>query len=192
MQVLKDPLGTQGRAADDLRLAAVALPGVHAAFGRGVGVSARIEDEDERERLRELVRDCATGAHGRRQRRGGYIVRTAADGAPLEALRADMLYLPRLWEHVRAGAAARADRHAGARGPAAVGARMLRDELRPDVRRVLVDDRRRSSRACAQFAARVHARGRSSASSCTRRRGRSSTCTASRRRSAARSDARCR
>ena len=55
VQVVKDPLGTKGAQPDHLHDAALALPGVHAARVRGVGVSARIEDEAERERLRTAV-----------------------------------------------------------------------------------------------------------------------------------------
>ena len=142
VQVLKDPLGTKGA-----RLStAVSLPSrflVYMPFGRGVGVSARIEDLETREQLRTTVRDLAEGlpsptattaANG-----GGYIVRTAAHRAPPEALHADMLYLSRLWEHVRqellrasAGTLVHAD--------LPLAARMLRDELSPEVRRVTVDD----------------------------------------------------
>jgi ribonuclease G len=131
VQVVKDPLGTKGARLSTF----ISLPSrflVYMPYGRGVGVSARIEDEAERESLRESVRTLANG-HG-----GGYIVRTAAHQAPPEALRADMLYLARLWEHVRqaylsvsAGSLVHED--------LPLPLRMLRDEMGPDVRRVLVD-----------------------------------------------------
>src|SRR5437868_12801694 len=60
--------------------------------GRGIGISARIEDEAERHRLRE-----AANVFLRADESGGYIVRTAAEGASPEALRADMLFLQKLW-----------------------------------------------------------------------------------------------
>ena len=72
--------------------------------------------------LRELVLEM-------RQREsdgGGYIVRTAAEGAAPEALRADMLFLRRLWELLREQAARSAGLPAGARGPAAGGAAAAR------------------------------------------------------------------
>jgi len=65
---------------------------VYVPGGTGVGVSARIEDERERERMRELV-ELVRPEGGD----GGYIVRTAGEGAERDALRADMLYLSRLW-----------------------------------------------------------------------------------------------
>ncbi len=134
VQVLKDPLGSKGARLTTF----VSLPSrflVYMPCGRGVGVSARIADEADRERLRAMVREAAD----LQQAGGGYIVRTAARGAPPEALRADMLYLARLWDHVRqeqlrvtSGSLVHAD--------LPLGARMLRDELGAEVRRVLVDE----------------------------------------------------
>jgi len=92
VQVLKDPLGTKGARLTTF----ITIPSrylVYMPFGHGVGVSARIETEEERQRLREAVQ--AASAEGDA---GGYIVRTAAEGAAAEALRADMLFLRKLWE----------------------------------------------------------------------------------------------
>ena len=86
-------------------------------FGHGVGVSARIENEDERQRLREAVQSAVVEGDA-----GGYIVRTAAEGAAPEALRADMLFLRRLWEVLDAKARAARAGNAGARGPRAAAA----------------------------------------------------------------------
>ena len=134
VQVLKDPLGSKGaRLTTFVSLASRFL--VYMPVGRGVGVSARISDEAERERLRALVRELAEA----QQSGGGYIVRTAAHGAPHEALRADMLYLARLWEHVRQQQL-RAATGSLVHADLPLGARMLRDELGADVRRVLVDE----------------------------------------------------
>jgi ribonuclease G len=61
VQVVKDPLGSKGA-----RLATfISLPSrflVYMPYGRGVGVSSRIEDEAAREALRERVRELARGA----------------------------------------------------------------------------------------------------------------------------------
>ncbi|HKC15783.1 MAG TPA: ribonuclease G [Steroidobacteraceae bacterium] len=146
VQVLKEPLGTKGARLTTL----VSLPSrflVFMPFGRGVGVSARIEDEGTREHFRALVRELAATSGGE----GGYIVRTAAHRAPLEALRADMLYLARLWEHVRQESL-RAATATRVHSDLPLGARMLRDELGPDVRRVLVDSAEEGERM-RQFAA---------------------------------------
>jgi ribonuclease G len=132
VQVVKDPLGTKGA-----RLTTyVTIPSrylVHLPFGHGVGISARIEDEDERIRLREILEDIAA------DRDGGWIVRTAAEAAPREALRADLLFLEKLWEAVheqgrRSGPGTLV--HADLDLPL----RLLRDLLAPRVERVRVDD----------------------------------------------------
>jgi ribonuclease G len=137
VQVVKDPLGTKGA-----RLSThIALPSrflVYMPRGSRVGVSSRIEDEAERARLRDLIAALARERGDPTVNRGGYIVRTAAQGAPLEALHADMLYLDRLWNHVRTSAASIT---AGSlvHEDLPLWTRVLRDELNPEVRRVLVD-----------------------------------------------------
>ncbi|HKE94553.1 MAG TPA: ribonuclease G [Povalibacter sp.] len=91
VQVLKDPLGTKGARLTTF----ITIPSrflVYMPKGRGIGISARIEDEAERQRLRE-----AAGMFVQPEQVGGYIVRTAAEGATPEALRADMLFLQKLW-----------------------------------------------------------------------------------------------
>jgi ribonuclease G len=137
VQVVKDPIGTKGA-----RLSThVSLPSRYLVFmprGSRVGVSARIESEPERNRLRELVALFAAQSEANGGTRGGYIVRTAALGAPLEALHADMMYLQRLWTHVRERAAVTPAGNL-VHEDLPLSTRVLRDELRPEVRRVLVD-----------------------------------------------------
>ena len=91
VQVLKDPLGTKGARLTTF----ITIPSRYLVYmpkGRGIGISARIEDEAERQRLRE-----AAALFLRSDEPGGYIVRTAAEGATPDALRADMLFLQKLW-----------------------------------------------------------------------------------------------
>ena len=132
VQVVKDPLGTKGA-----RLTTyITLPSRYLVYmpqGRGVGVSARIEDESERERLRAAVR-----AGVEPEESAGYIVRTAAEDASPEALRADMIYLRKLWEFVREkGLRTQPGQLVHADLP--LHLRILRDLLRPEVDRVLID-----------------------------------------------------
>ena len=132
VQVLKDPLGTKGA-----RLTTyITLPSrflVYMPRGRGVGVSTRIENEAERQRLREAVQLFAPAGDP-----GGWIVRTAAEECAIEALRADMLFLQRLWELVRArGSDARAGQLVHEDLPLEL--RVLRDQLGQHIDRVLVD-----------------------------------------------------
>ena len=132
VQVLKDPLGTKGARLTTF----VTIPSrylVFMPFGHGVGVSARIENEDERQRLREAVQSAVVEGEA-----GGYIVRTAAEGAAPEALRADMLFLRRLWEVLDANArSARAG--ALVHEDLALPLRLMRDLVGEGVDRVLVD-----------------------------------------------------
>ena len=132
VQVLKDPLGTKGARLTTF----ITIPSrylVMMPYGEGVGVSARIEDDEERERLRQIIENLTDSDVIR-----GYIVRTAAEGATAEALRADMLFLQKIWEAIeesigqsRAGDLVYADL------PLAV--RLLRDLLGSEMERVRVD-----------------------------------------------------
>jgi ribonuclease G len=132
VQVVKDPLGTKGA-----RLTTyTTLPSRYLVYmpkGQGVGVSARIEDEGERERLRAAVQAGIDA-----QENAGYIVRTAAEDAPALALLSDMAYLRKLWEFVRQkGLRTQPGNLVHADLP--LHLRILRDLVGPDVDRVLVD-----------------------------------------------------
>jgi ribonuclease G len=132
VQVVKDPLGTKGA-----RLTTyITLPSRYLVYmpqGRGVGVSARIEKESERERLRAAVEGGAL-----QQENAGFIVRTAAEDGAAEALRADMIYLRKLWEFVRQkGLRTQPGNLVHADLP--LHLRVLRDLMRPDVEKVLID-----------------------------------------------------
>jgi ribonuclease G len=132
VQVVKDPMGTKGA-----RLTTyITLPSRYLVYmpqGHGVGVSARVENEAERERLRSAVEGFTTPDEN-----AGFIVRTAAEDASPAALASDMVYLRKLWEFIR---------QKGLRTPPGnlvhadlpLHLRVLRDLLRPDVERVLVD-----------------------------------------------------
>ena len=91
VQVMKDPIGSKGaRLTTNFTIPSrylVLLP-----QGGKIGISSRIEDEAERTRLRNLLEEIIPG-----ETNYGYIIRTAAEGASVEALRADMLFLHKLW-----------------------------------------------------------------------------------------------
>ena len=92
VQVVKDPLGTKGaRLTTDLTVPSrylVFMPG-----SKHVGVSQRIESEKERDRLKKVTLDCLDDL-------GGFIIRTAAEGAPEEELQHDAAFLQRVWAKV--------------------------------------------------------------------------------------------
>ena len=148
VQVIKDPIGTKGARLTTF----IALPSRYLVYmprGEGIGVSARIEDEPERARLKMLLTELSTAGPGAD---GGYIVRTAAQGASPENLHEDMTYLAKLWEHVRTRAA---EVPAGSvvHEDLPLTLRVLRDELARGVTRVLVDSPREHERMLAFAAA---------------------------------------
>ncbi|HIJ81714.1 MAG TPA: Rne/Rng family ribonuclease [Desulfuromonadales bacterium] len=92
VQISKEPLGTKGA-----RITShISLPGRHLVYMPTVdhiGISRRIEDEVERERLREIVERL-------KKLGSGYIVRTVSEGKSEEDLIADMQYLSVLWDEI--------------------------------------------------------------------------------------------
>ena len=97
VQVVKDPLNEKGaRLAANIALSARHL--VLQPFATGVGVSRRIDDEAERERLRGLVQEAAAEILGEGTAHGRYIVRTAAQGVGEEQLHSDLKFLEERWD----------------------------------------------------------------------------------------------
>jgi ribonuclease G len=138
VQVIKDPIGTKGARLTTF----IALPSRYLVYmprGQAIGVSARIEDENERVRLKGVLGELLDGAGG------GYIIRTAAQGVSADQLRADMLYLGKLWEHVRSSSQA-ASPGSVVHEDLPLSLRVLRDELSRGVSRVLVDSPREYER----------------------------------------------
>src|SRR5688572_22467373 len=132
VQVIKDPIGTKGARLTTF----VALPSRYLVYmprGEGVGISARIEDEAERTRLKTVISSRMKAVDG-----GGYIVRTAAAGVPEQGLAEDMAYLDKLWNHVRQTSLRTAPGEI-VHEDLPLTLRMLRDELARGVSSVLVD-----------------------------------------------------
>ncbi len=132
VQVAKEPLGTKGA-----RITShISLPGRHLVYMPTVdhvGISRRIELEEEKTRLRELIESI-------RPPGTGFIVRTAAEGKSEEDLRADMEFLVGLWREVvrrRENCGAPALIHSDLD----VTSKVLRDILTEDVARIVVDSR---------------------------------------------------
>jgi ribonuclease G len=135
VQVAKDPISGKGaRLTTHLALASRYL--VLMPFSNHLGVSQRIEDEEERERLRALAEELRM-MHGMDQR--GFILRTAAEGVHAEALGADVCVLKRIWDWVEA-------RIADQSAPGLVyeelpiDTRILRDLASAELRAVRIDD----------------------------------------------------
>src|SRR5690554_6874620 len=99
VQVVKDPIGSKGA-----RLTTcLSLPSRYLVYTPGtghIGVSLKVESEDERERLKQLVQNCLA-LEQMPLAEHGFIVRTAAETIGEAEMRADIKYLHRLWRQVQ-------------------------------------------------------------------------------------------
>lgn len=93
VQAVKDPIGTKGaRLTTDITLPSrylVFMPSV-----THVGISQKIEEDSERERLKSIVSVLCNES-------GGYILRTAAEGVSEQELLQDANFLKRLWDKIQ-------------------------------------------------------------------------------------------
>ena len=132
VQVIKDPLGTKGA-----RLTAnVTIPSRYLVFlpnADNIGVSSRIEQAEERERLRSMLISQPERIEG-----AGYIIRTAAEIADSDSIASDIKYLNRVWESIQQKA-----REAGSGSvihkDLPLYLRVLRDMVDEDLERIRVD-----------------------------------------------------
>ena len=133
VQVVKDPLGNKGARLTTF----ITLPSRHLVLlpkGDTIGISARIEDEEERDRLRTVIEelldeqglDC------------GVIVRTVAEGAEIDGLRGDLKYLTKLWEVIQQRCS-KAGVKTLVHEDLSLPLRVLRDFVTSDVDHILVD-----------------------------------------------------
>jgi ribonuclease G len=134
VQVIKDPLGAKGaRLTTD-----ISIPSVYQVFMpycKVCGVSQRIECESERIRLKSIVESFL-----REHNTGGFICRTAAEGADEAALRADMMFLQKLWNSI-AQRIKTAKVKTLLHEDLPLGMRVLRDLQRNRVEKIRVDSR---------------------------------------------------
>ncbi len=130
VQVSKEPIGTKGARVT----AHVSLPGRYLVYMPGtrhIGISRRIEDPTERDRLREIV-------EAERPPEGGLIVRTACEGVTKREVHDDVRFLTRLWARLHKAADA-------ATAPALIHTdldlvlRVVRDLFTSDVDRFSID-----------------------------------------------------
>jgi ribonuclease G len=132
VQVAKEPIGSKGA-----RITThISLPGRHLVLMPGVqhvGVSRRIIDEVERQRLRELV-------ELKRPEGFGFILRTASEGVDAAKIESEMEFLIKLWTDIQ-------ERKTRAPVPGLiyrdlnVTLRAVRDLFTKEVDRLVVDNR---------------------------------------------------
>ena len=132
VQVVKEPLGQKGA-----RITShVSLPGRYLVFMptvEHVGVSRKITDDDERRRLKTILKEL-------RQKRGGggLIARTVGAGRSREDFERDMQYLSRTWDEVRAQSS-RQGAPALLHRELSLVQRLLRDILSDDIANIRLD-----------------------------------------------------
>jgi ribonuclease G len=97
VQVTKDPIGTKGA-----RLTThLSIPSRYLVFmpnNQHIGISQRIEDEEERERLKTILTEVQTQQADENGGMAGYIIRTVAEGVGEAELRDDVIFLNKLWK----------------------------------------------------------------------------------------------
>lgn len=140
VQVVKDPLGTKGPRVT----MHASLPGRYLVFMptvNHIGISRRIEDEKERQRLKKIIQKI-------KPPNSGFIIRTVSMGKTERELKADMDYLLKLWEDIQT-------RKGQVRAPVLLHQdlnltlRLIRDIFTPEVSRLVIDCPKEYERVCA-------------------------------------------
>ncbi|MFT4113306.1 Rne/Rng family ribonuclease [Silvibacterium sp.] len=132
VQIAKEPIAKKGA-----RITShIALPGRFLVFMptvNHVGVSRKISSDEERQRLKRIL------ISEKGEASGGFIVRTAADGASEEELRADLRFLISLWTEIKS-------REEASKSPALIYhdlnlvERVLRDQVSDNFSAIWVDN----------------------------------------------------
>jgi ribonuclease G len=149
VQVAKDPLGTKGARVTSH----ISLPGRYMVFMPGtkhIGISRRIESDEERTRLKEIAESVLT-------KHGGFILRTASEGRSKREIQRDLRFLTILWRRLQKKAEKAA-------APSLIHqdldliARTIRDFFTADTEQVVIDsakDHRRIMDFVRQFMPRL-------------------------------------
>jgi len=134
VQVVKDPLGSKGaRLSTQISIAGRML--VYLPHDPHIGISQRIDTEAERTQLRERLGQIIP-----EDEKGGFIVRTQAEGASDAELEADLAYLRTLWHSIQ-NAARNQPAPSALHRDLTLAQRVLRDMVTPDTTNILVDSR---------------------------------------------------
>jgi len=132
VQVSKDPIGSKGARITSY----ITTPGRYLVLMPGVnhvGISRRIEDEDERARLKAIVEEIKPDG-------AGLIIRTVSEGASAEELTSDLEFLNSVWSNIQ-----KKEDHVSA--PALlypdldIILRSVRDLMGPDIDKLVIDSK---------------------------------------------------
>ena len=131
VQVSREPIGQKGTRVTSK----ITLPGRLLVLMPGtdhIGVSRKIEDEEERKRLATVMKDICPKGYG-------LIARTASEGKAAEELEADLSFLKRIWESIQ-------HKSKAARAPLILHQelgiifRVIRDLHSHNLKKIIVDD----------------------------------------------------
>lgn len=132
VQVTKDPFMKKGA----MLTTYISLPGrfiVLMPGSEGLGVSRKIEDEEERKRLKEIISTIKIPEGF------GIIVRTAGIGCTKAQISGDLAYILRLWKNIK-GNVMKVKAPALLYKERNLVVRSIRDYFTPDVNEILIDD----------------------------------------------------
>lgn len=132
VQIARGPIGTKGARVTSH----ISLPGRSVVFmptWYKIGVSRRIADDEERRRLRSIIRRNAPDY-------GGWIVRTAAEGLTDEQIETDIEYLLELWNEILEKKKSQPPANL-IKSELDIVLRLLRDLFSYEIERILIDDK---------------------------------------------------
>ena len=148
VQASKEPLGSKGARVT----AYISLPGrnlVAMPTARHVGISRKIIDESERERLRKIIEEL-------RRPDFGFIARTMSEGKKEGELKQDVDFLVRLWDDIKAKRT-----RVGVPGlvhkELSMTLRAIRDLYTEDMSRIVIDSKKEHEKID-EFMKKFHAR----------------------------------
>ena len=135
VQILKDPIADKGaRLTTQLSIPSRNL--VYLPYGSDIGISQKLDNPDERERLSEFLQ-CLKVEH---ELSGGFIIRTVAESASDEDIAADVLFLKRIW-NLNTKLMQTASIASLVHEDLPLALRALRDLVHDDVKTIYIDSR---------------------------------------------------
>ncbi len=138
VQVVKEPAGTKGA----FLTTWISIAGRFLVLTPGqeqIGVARKVEDPEERARLKELLNDIQPGENM------GVIIRTASEGVNKDSIQQDLQFLKKLWKEIQKKAPVE-------KSPSLIyqeadlATRSVRDYLSDDIEEIWTDDETTKSR----------------------------------------------
>lgn len=132
VQITKEPIGTKGARVSSH----ISLPGRYLVYmpeADHIGISRKIEDEEERERLKNIIA-------GSRPANGGFIIRTASSGVEEGEIITDMKFLMKIWEKIKEKSE-KARPISLIHQDIVITLRVIRDILSTDIDEIIIDSK---------------------------------------------------